>query len=391
MADFAVGAARDLPLNQTASWDGGEATQAIFAWAGGDEFDAAKARRAFLAYDKSAADQRGSYKLPFARPIDGELTAVRAGLNNAASRLSQTSIPQAVKDRARAVIDGYQEKYKSSPEPLALRDRPLETYDHVTRQDDEITLIPLELRAAAADDPLAGVPGYDGYFCTFNTVDHHGTFFTPGAFKKTLKERAKTAPVLWHHEPSMPIGRHESIIEDEHGVFARTRLIEGVQAADEALALLRGGVALGLSFGFKTTRDRAATERDELDFSVAPEWARDVPRDQIRAITEVDLWESSPVTFASNEKAAPSKVRALEERSLLAALLAKIEADELDPTQERMARQLAEAWSARAAAGIPDTGDDHRTRTPERQREIDLSAALIRFRHLNLLRGDLPG
>src|SRR4029453_3301782 len=109
-----VGAARDLPLNETASWDGGEAAGAIFGWAGGDDFDAAKARKAFLVYQSDAADQRGSYKLPFARPESGGLTAILAGVNNAASRLSQTQIPEDVRPRARSVIDGYQAKKTES-------------------------------------------------------------------------------------------------------------------------------------------------------------------------------------------------------------------------------------------------------------------------------------
>lgn len=256
--------------------------------------------------------------------------------------------------------------------------------------DEGIAPVRLEARAAAADDPLAGVPGYDGYFCTWNTVDHHGTFFTRGAFKKTVAERASSAPVLWHHIPELPIGRHEEIREDRTGVFARTRLIEGVQQADEAMALLRGGVVLGYSFGFKTVKDRPATEADQIDFSVAPSWARDAPRDEIRAITEVAFWESSPVTFASNEKAAPTAVRALEERSLLAALLAAIASDSLDPTDERLIRQLADAWTARAEAGIvaPDATDDHSTPVPDRQRELTLAAFALQVRYGQFWRGE---
>src|SRR4029434_7744138 len=112
MATWSVGAARDLPVSETATWDGGEATKAIFAWAGGDEFNPARARKAFLVHDRDSDEQRGAYKLPFARPIDGTLTAVKAGINNAASRLPQTDIPDEIRTRARSVIDGYQAKWQ---------------------------------------------------------------------------------------------------------------------------------------------------------------------------------------------------------------------------------------------------------------------------------------
>jgi len=87
-SDWKCGAARDLPVEDDDSWDGPAAEKAIFAACGfdGDDPDTAKARRAFLAYDASAPKKRGSYKLPFAKLVDGELKASAAGIRAAASR-----------------------------------------------------------------------------------------------------------------------------------------------------------------------------------------------------------------------------------------------------------------------------------------------------------------
>jgi HK97 family phage prohead protease len=111
-SDWKCGAARDLPVEDDDSWDGPAAEKAIFAACGfdGDDPDTAKARRAFLAYDASAPKKRGSYKLPFAKLVDGELKASAAGIRAAASRLPDTDIPQGVKDEGRKVLDGYEAK-----------------------------------------------------------------------------------------------------------------------------------------------------------------------------------------------------------------------------------------------------------------------------------------
>ncbi|MCI0726431.1 MAG: phage major capsid protein [Chloroflexi bacterium] len=109
MADWRVGADRELKLIHRDSWDGYAAKANVFRWAGfdGDEPDPARARRAFLIYDADEPELKGSYKLPFADVVNGELVAVDAALPAAASRLPQTDAPQDVLDRARAVLDHY--------------------------------------------------------------------------------------------------------------------------------------------------------------------------------------------------------------------------------------------------------------------------------------------
>lgn len=111
-AELKVGAAKDLPIVERDSWDGPRAKKNIFDFA---DFDTdnpklAKARRGFLIYDSENPDLKGSYKLPFADVEDGKLVAVDRGLRAAASRLPQTDAPEAVKNRARRILDSYFER-----------------------------------------------------------------------------------------------------------------------------------------------------------------------------------------------------------------------------------------------------------------------------------------
>lgn len=109
-ADWKVGASRDLAIEDSDAWDGAEAEASIFEHAGGDDFTPAKARKGFLVYDAAKPKERGSYKLPIAHVVDGELKVPKGAIRAAASRLPDTDIPDDVKDKAKAVLDHYKEK-----------------------------------------------------------------------------------------------------------------------------------------------------------------------------------------------------------------------------------------------------------------------------------------
>lgn len=112
-SDWKCGAATDLPISDTEDWDGPAAAKAILDAAAGDDgaIDPAKAKGGFLLYDAGDPGKRGSYKEPFATLIDGKLTATKGGVKAAASRLPQVEgVPQDATDKARKVLDGYEEK-----------------------------------------------------------------------------------------------------------------------------------------------------------------------------------------------------------------------------------------------------------------------------------------
>ena len=110
--NWKCGASLNLPLDMGSAWDGQEAEKSIFEKAGfdGEDPNASFARKGFLAYDAGAPEKKGSYKLSFATMKDGRLTVSAAGIRAAAARLSQADIPDAVAEKARAVIDHYEAK-----------------------------------------------------------------------------------------------------------------------------------------------------------------------------------------------------------------------------------------------------------------------------------------
>lgn len=79
---------QDLPLaDKNTPWDADAAVARVRKWAGGDEIDWNKYRKAFLWYDEEKADTFGAYKLPIADVIDGELRAVPRAIFAAAAAL----------------------------------------------------------------------------------------------------------------------------------------------------------------------------------------------------------------------------------------------------------------------------------------------------------------
>ena len=98
----AVSGATDLPLGD-GEWDGPAAKKRIFEWAGGDDFDPNKAKRAFFYVDGDPKN-KGSYKLPFADVRDGKLVAIKKGISSAQGAL----------DGARGGIQGVSDADKAA-------------------------------------------------------------------------------------------------------------------------------------------------------------------------------------------------------------------------------------------------------------------------------------
>jgi HK97 family phage prohead protease len=119
-AAWKCGASRNLPLGPDEAWDGAAAEKSVFDHCGfdGDKPDAAFARKAFLAYDSANPNEKGSYKEPFAKIVDGRLTAMPAGIRAAASRLPQADMAEDVRSKGRAVVDYYEAKMKAAPAPV---------------------------------------------------------------------------------------------------------------------------------------------------------------------------------------------------------------------------------------------------------------------------------
>ncbi len=113
---------QDLPLaDRERDWDGDTAEMRLRTWAGGpdlDDIDFEKYRRGFLWYDTEEPSILGSYKLPYADVIDGEIRAVPAGLFAAAAALQGArggvDIPDADQETIKKQVSRYYAKMREA-------------------------------------------------------------------------------------------------------------------------------------------------------------------------------------------------------------------------------------------------------------------------------------
>jgi uncharacterized protein len=148
---------------------------------------------------------------------------------------------------------------------------------------------PFEVKAVAED----GI--FEGFGSVFGNVDSYKEIVAPGAFAETLaqwKASNKLPPVLWQHRSGEPIGPYIDMEEQPVGLWVKGQLlIDDVQRAKEARALMKAKAVNGLSIGF-------VTREDSYDRVTG-----------IRTLKKVDLWEVSVVTFPANPAAQISSVK----------------------------------------------------------------------------------
>lgn len=138
---------------------------------------------------------------------------------------------------------------------------------------------------------------FAGHASVFGNVDSYRDVVMPGAFGKTLAQwKAKDAypPVLWQHKSDSPIGPHTMMAEDGKGLAIEGRLlVDDVQQAREAHALVKAKVVRGLSIGYDLFPD--GCEYDAAN--------------SIMKLTDIDLWENSFATFPANDEALITEVK----------------------------------------------------------------------------------
>lgn len=257
----------------------------------------------------------------------------------------------------------------------------VETYDALTYRDDGTI-------AFLGVDPDPQKPGYSGYLVPFYVLTDRGSFFVPGSAKKTVKEQKDRAPVLYQHDTWEPIGVHTDAREDDQGMWINTHINESVPRGAEVMSNLRFGVPMGISIGYDRIADRSGNEKDDalLDRKTAPATFKDVPVNELRAITEFRWWESSPVTFPGIGTARPSEVRSASPLDAVEALTAALKAGSLTEDQGRTVRQLVEAYEEFAAAGEAHSTNGQVEGRPDRQSEI----ALAMIARARLLAEEIP-
>lgn len=123
-----------------------------------------------------------------------------------------------------------------------------------------------------------------GYASLWGVADLNRDVVVPGAFASSLaRTGAAGVRMLHQHEGRSVVGVWDELIEDEHGLFVRGRIMDWSAEARFAGALARAGAMDGLSIGFRGLRARR--------------------QDSLRVLVEVDLWEVSLVTFPMAPKA----------------------------------------------------------------------------------------
>lgn len=127
-----------------------------------------------------------------------------------------------------------------------------------------------------------------GLASVFGNVDEGGDVVEPGAFKKTLAERGPEVPILWHHDPTQPIGIGR-VEETDEGLLVHGKLELALDEARKAYIRLKRGLVRGLSIGYKTIKDSI--------------------EGGVRRLKELRLYEVSLVTFPMNELARVQQVK----------------------------------------------------------------------------------
>lgn len=165
----------------------------------------------------------------------------------------------------------------------------------------------LETKFVAGGQPvLTEGAVIEGYASLFGVADQGGDVVMRGAYAaglKRLAEKGGKVRMLWQHDATQPIGVWEEIAEDAIGLKVKGRLLTEVARAREAAALIAAGAIDGLSIGYRTI----AAERDAKGR---------------RALSEVELWEVSLVTFPMLPEAKLAGRKADAARDDLAALFA---------------------------------------------------------------------
>lgn len=147
-------------------------------------------------------------------------------------------------------------------------------------------------RAGAALSHIDVAGAFEGYASLFGVADLSRDVVVLGAFRDSLARRGpRGIKMLWQHDPGLPIGTWDDVVEDRRGLFVRGRLDLAVAKARDVHALMKSGAVDGLSIGFRAER------------------AREDAATGLRRLEKIDLWEISLVTFPMLPQARVSAVK----------------------------------------------------------------------------------
>lgn len=149
---------------------------------------------------------------------------------------------------------------------------------------------PFEVKELGEDGAIVG------YGSVFDVVDSYRDIVVRGAFLDSIqkmKAGGRKLKMLWQHRSDTPIGVWEEMAEDDRGLLLKGRLALSTYKGREVRELLKMGAVDGLSIGFSVPKGG-----EEYDQSR-----------NVNLLKQVDLWETSIVTFPANEAAMVEEVR----------------------------------------------------------------------------------
>lgn len=181
--------------------------------------------------------------------------------------------------------------------------------------------------------------GFSGYAARFLIPDSHGSVFSRSSFNKTLRERKDRIPVLFNHDPDKIIGKATELRADGKGLRFDSRIAEDTFWGKEVMSLVRADILTGMSFGFRSIRERPGLPTDNIDLSAH----RGAKPEEIRFIEEVRLKELSAVPFPSNESSQIDSYRSEDADEALEEIIENLR--NLDLTSEQIERLTEELRS----------------------------------------------
>ena len=153
----------------------------------------------------------------------------------------------------------------------------------------------LEIKETAIDMSARTI---EGYAATWE-LDLANDIINKGSFTKTIDERFQSGGIkmLWQHNE--PLGMPTEMFEDNRGLYVKGK-ISRTKLGDDALELMRDGVVSQMSIGFAIPQNKSGFTDEG-----------------VRIISEVKLFEFSPVTFPANEDAHILAVKSLHEQLMI--------------------------------------------------------------------------
>lgn len=312
----------DLPLSDRGrSWDSDAADGRVRKWASKDgsgdkdQITWSKYRKAFFWYDSDDAENFGSYKLPFADVIDGDLTAVWRGVTSAAAAVngSRGGVDlQGDTDAVKSTIGRYYSKAAKTYDDDSI-ETPWSESDSrpVANHRDDGPVLERRTRpfgqtdvtiTRAEDDSAARFAGHASVFNSRTAIGNPAGWgwyeeIAPGAFTKTLQEG--DARFLVDHDTRMLVARVSAgdlrLSEDGIGLAVDADLDSELSYVRDLVRNLDKRRITGMSFGFYVTKDDWITETVETSDGHSVEV-------EVRTIQEVRLLEVSAVTFPAYEE-----------------------------------------------------------------------------------------